>query len=112
MELIPLDARRLIWSYCDGCPLRYVCREWRDNCKSRKLSRRNLSRVEIAIWARANGCPWNEWTCANAAEGGHLAVLQWARENGCPWNEETCSYAAVGGHLAVLQWARTNGCPG
>ena len=31
-----------------------------------------------------NECPWNEWTCTEAAFGGHLGVLQWARENGCP----------------------------
>ena len=62
-------------------------------------------------WARANGCPWDEWTCSNAAKGGHLAVLQWARANGCPWNSGTCCLAAQSGHLTVLQWARANGCP-
>ena len=76
-----------------------------------------------------------------AAEGGHLEVLQWARANGCPWDEETCAYAARGrpprgaevggtterklrgtaGKLAptprkaatwrMLQWARANGAP-
>ena len=45
-------------------------------------------------------------TCAYAAEGGHLEVLQWARENDCPWDEETCTYAARGGHLEMLQLAR------
>ena len=44
-------------------------------------------------------------------EGGHLEVLQWARANGCPWDQRTCAYAATGGHLEVLQWARANGCP-
>ena len=62
-------------------------------------------------WARANGCPWDQYTCACAAQGGHLEVLQWARANGCPWDEETCTYAAMGGHLEMLQWARTNGAP-
>ena len=61
--------------------------------------------------ARQNGCPWDEWTCAAAAEGGHLPVLQWARQNGCPWDELTCAVAAFRGHLPVLQWARQNGCP-
>ena len=60
---------------------------------------------------RANGCPWDERTCAGAARGGHLDVLQWLRANGCPWDVYTCSYAADGGHLAVLQWAISNGCP-
>jgi hypothetical protein len=26
----------------------------------------------VLQWARANGCPWDESTCANAAERGHL----------------------------------------
>ena len=43
--------------------------------------------LEVLKWARANGCPWDEGTCAYAAEGGHLEVLKWARENGCPWDE-------------------------
>ena len=63
-------------------------------------------------WARENGCPWDEMTCANAASGGHLEMLKWARENGCPWDENTCANAASGGHLDVLKWARENGVPG
>ena len=45
--------------------------------------------LEVLKWARANGCPWDWWTCANAAAGGHLEV--WAHENDCPWNWETCT---------------------
>jgi hypothetical protein len=63
----------------------------------------------VLQWARANGCSWNEDTCASAAAGGHLEVLKWARANGCPWNALTCFDAAAGGHLEVLQWARANG---
>ena len=36
-------------------------------------------------------------------------MLQWARENGCPWDEMTCAGAAKGGHLEVLQWEHANG---
>jgi hypothetical protein len=67
--------------------------------------------LALLQWARANGCPWDKSTCAQAARGGHLDVLQWAFTNGCPWGEETCVWAAERGHLEVLQWARTNGCP-
>ena len=42
-------------------------------------------------WAREHGCEWGWETCAQAAEGGHLAVLQWAREHDCPWVELTCA---------------------
>ena len=41
-----------------------------------------------------NGCPWDDYTCSNAALNGHLEILKWAHENGCPWNEYTCSNAA------------------
>jgi len=67
--------------------------------------------LHILQWARENGCPWDKYTCAEAAEGGHFHILQWARENGCSWDEWTCAGAAEGGHLTILQWARENGCP-
>ena len=38
-------------------------------------------------------------TCAYAAKGGHLDVLKWARENGCPWDEWTCAFAASRGYV-------------
>ena len=41
---------------------------------------------------------------------GSVGRLAWAKELGCPWNENTCAKAAEGGHLEVLQWARANGC--
>jgi len=67
--------------------------------------------LEVLQWARANGCPWDWRTCMYAAQNGHLEVLQWARANGCPWDETTCLYAAGNGHLEVLQWVHANGCP-
>ena len=43
--------------------------------------------------------PVDEMTCAYAAEGGHLEMLQWAFVNGCPWDWTTCVVAAERGHL-------------
>lgn len=65
----------------------------------------------VLQWARKNGCPWNEWTCSNAAKGGHLEVLRWARQNGCPWNGWTYNEAFTCGHLAVREWAIAQHCP-
>jgi hypothetical protein len=66
---------------------------------------------ERLAWARANGCAWEERTCACAAAGGNLDVLRWAHvEEGCPWDESTCGQAAQGGHLEVLKWAREQHC--
>jgi hypothetical protein len=50
-------------------------------------------------WARENHCPWNDWTCTNAAQNGHLEVLKWARENGCPWDDDTRELAANLGYV-------------
>jgi hypothetical protein len=66
--------------------------------------------LDILVWARSQGCPWNTITCAEAARGGHLKVLKWAYKNGCPWNVGTCAYAAQNNHLKVLKWARSQGC--
>jgi hypothetical protein len=43
--------------------------------------------------------PWDEWTCYNAAEYGHIEVLRWARENGTPWTENTRRIAASKGYV-------------
>ncbi len=37
------------------------------------------------------------------AKKGRLGVLQWARSQGCPWDERTCAIAAEGGHLEMLK---------
>jgi hypothetical protein len=67
--------------------------------------------LEVLVWARANNCPWDEDTCSHAATGGHLNMLRWARENDCPWNSSVCYTAAGWGHLDVLQWALGQECP-
>jgi len=69
--------------------------------------------VERLAWAKANGCPWDERTCAYVARGGQLEVLRWAREeHHCPWNElQMCTDAATSGNLEMLRWARENNCP-
>jgi hypothetical protein len=38
-------------------------------------------------------------------------VLKWAREHDCPWNERTCARAAESAPLEVLQWAMEHGAP-
>jgi len=59
----------------------------------------------VLQWAREHGCPWNEWTCRQAAYGGHLEMLQWLREHGCPWDWKRCREAAVAvRHLEMQQW--------
>ena len=70
-------------------------------------------------WARENGAPWDEDTCASscvlcaaAARVGDLEELKALRRAEIfPWNTLTCMRAAKGGHLEILKWARENDCP-
>ena len=59
-------------------------------------------------WASERVDHLSAMTCAQAAHGGHITVLQWARAQGCVWDTSTCEQAARGGHLTVLQWARAS----
>ena len=45
-----------------------------------------LESVKI-LRARSRPCPWHETICMNAAEGGHLHVLQWLRSQDPPCPE-------------------------
>ena len=124
LEQLPLELVELLGRYSED--ISFICLY--SVSKKLRLACQNIERkplhktcicstialrgdLEILKWARANGYPWNEWTCSYAAEGGYLEILKWARGNGCPWDESTCSNAAQGGHLEVLKWARDNGCP-
>jgi hypothetical protein len=45
-----------------------------------------------------------------AGRNGHLEILIWARTNGCPWNHSTITRALRNGHDEVARWAYDNGC--
>ena len=74
--------------------------------RARDVRRGEGGHLDVLKWARANGCPWDDWTCTEARWGDHLNVLKWACANDCPWDMDTCEFAALGGHLDVLKWLR------
>jgi hypothetical protein len=112
LHVLPADVWRLIFLKCRGYPVRHVCRASRRWMEYKKLApSKMVSSIALLSWARDQGCPWDEMTCAYAAQNGNLEVLQWLRAQGCPWDEMTCAYAASKGHLKILQWARARGCP-
>jgi hypothetical protein len=104
LEAPPEVLERFVLSALDlGGAIARTGRRWHDTVISSGLPRAGLAggmpftvaefyrSVERLAWAKANGCPWNEWTCAWIAAGGHLDVLMWAREHHCPWDEQTCA---------------------
>ena len=77
-----------------------------------KLSLSGRLLYEVAISEKGE-LTWDDLQTIshNAAKNGYLNVLKYARANGCSWNEETCAIAAEGGHLEVLKYLHENGCP-
>ncbi len=69
----------------------------------------------VLHWARSQDppCPWDNYTCSDAAKNGHLDILEWVRSQypPCPWDENTCSGASENGDLQVLQWLRSQDPP-
>jgi hypothetical protein len=41
-----------------------------------------------------------------AAQYGIYPIVQWTHEQGCPWDATTSANAAEMGHLEILQWCR------
>ncbi len=54
---------------------------------------------------------WSPMTCADAAFGGHFALLKWLHSIDCQWDEETTRWAAFRGRIDMLQWLHENNCP-
>ena len=82
---------------------------WQDS-----RSERPQTALETLECARGLGCPWDERTCAAAAQHPYdLTCLQYAHENGCPWDVSTTNAAAIicGNPLKTLTYALENGCP-
>ena len=67
--------------------------------------------LDVLKWLIKERRGFNTWTCSWAAEGGQLDVLKWLREKGCPWDAHACAAAARWGRLEVLKWLREEGCP-
>ncbi|GFH53193.1 hypothetical protein CTEN210_09669 [Chaetoceros tenuissimus] len=60
---------------------------------------------------RQYNVPWDERTCAAAAQKGNINVLMYARLNGCPWDGATLYNAVINGHIDVVEYCLNNGCP-
>jgi hypothetical protein len=55
-------------------------------------------------------CTFGAITCANAALGGHIHVLEWLRSIGVNGSKRNMDLsAALSGQLAVVQWVRDHG---
>ena len=98
---IVLDGHLALLEYCHiklGCKLRgRLC-----------AVAAQYGRLDVLVWLRGNGCPWDCTVTAQAAYHGHLDLLKWALRNGsgeCGLDATVCNSAAAGGKIHVLMYA-------
>ncbi|PNH03750.1 Ankyrin repeat domain-containing protein [Tetrabaena socialis] len=69
--------------------------------------------MELLVWLRARGCPWDATVFTVAAAEGSEEQLEWVVEQGCLMGDDGEPYvqAARHGDLATLRCLRRLGCP-
>ena len=71
--------------------------------------------MELMMYLRGKGCPWDAHSCHMAAANGHLAMLIWLRSQSppCPWDARTSQLAAENNRLDIISWmlSQDPACP-
>eukprot|EP00953_Heterococcus_sp_UTEX-ZZ885_P010725 6256-Heterococcus_DN1.PRE.4 len=64
--------------------------------------------LAVVTELRLHGSTWSETLCSHAAFNSELQLLIWLRNYGCPWNEESVLVnASSSGSVQLLEWLRT-----
>ena len=65
------------------------------------------NKLELLKWAREEKkCEWDEWTINAAVNQRNLEMVKYCVANECPIDEYTCAQAAENGHLEELKYLR------
>ena len=74
-----------------------------------------INHMELMVYLRKKGYPWDARSCNLAAANGHLRMLRWLRGQTlpCPWDAHTTQLAAENDRLDVLSWllSQAPACP-
>ena len=76
-----------------------TCLDEDDKCKNYRIALERGHHICL-LTLHYRKLPWDEKTCAIAAQYGRLKSLKYMHENECPWNELTCLYAV--GYLSLI----------
>ena len=69
--------------------------------------------LELMMYLRRKGCPWDVHSCRAAAANRHWAMLTWLRSQSpsCPWDACTSQLAADSDRQDILLWMLTQDPP-
>lgn len=66
--------------------------------------------LHVLQWLHGIGCRMDAGTMHSAAAMGHVHILEWAHSNGAEWCRSACEAAAACGQFDVLKWLHDHGC--
>lgn len=122
MSFLPIDVLRIIWSMCEGCPLRGVCKRWANAHLDRRVYFSMVNTVSMFEWLITCRKPTQKCVYM-MAQHGHLKVLEWIWKElletfpsklpqvllDIPYDDpEVFYHAATGGHVNVLEWRKSH----
>ena len=67
--------------------------------------------LQLLQVAYEHGAPVNKWTTMIAAKANHFEILKWLHAQGTKCNDMICAYAALNGNFEMLKWAHENNLP-
>jgi len=90
--------------------VRRTCSRWyellkkvKDNDKICKAAAKDNA-INVIIWAREQGYPWDTRTYIAAAVAGNREIVQWLKANGCPTEPAMYGMVASAGKMEMLEW--------
>ena len=122
---LPFDLTLCIWSFIDNKTIKKFTKTSKNTRKALEITQLVWKRLrtyvcnlaaengylDILKLARQINCPWDEYTPAWAARGGHLEIVKWVRsmDTPCPWDKWTPAWAAENGHLEIVKYYHESG---
>eukprot|EP00953_Heterococcus_sp_UTEX-ZZ885_P012233 7019-Heterococcus_DN1.PRE.5 len=94
--------------YAKACGLTVTDIDLTKDAYAEAVCQQSLEPLAVVTELRMHGATWNETLCSHAAFNGELQLLIWLRNYGCPWNEERVLLnAASSGNMQLLEWLQT-----
>jgi hypothetical protein len=94
--------------YAQACGLTVTDIDLTKDAYAEAVCQQSLEPLAVVTELRLHGAIWDKVLCSHAAFNGELQLLIWLRNYGCPWNEERVLLnASSRGNMQLLEWLQT-----